>query len=123
MAMNMKLLIVDDNAQMRQLIRCLLADMAESIIECSDGDEALSAYASQQFSQTDRVIMDLQMERMGGIEATRHLCAAFPDAQIIVLTQYNDPHWRAAAAQAGARGYVMKEDLFALRQALQPEVA
>ena len=115
----MKLLIVEDNSQMRQMIRAVVADLAEAIAECGDGDEAVAAYAAQQYSQDDRVLMDLQMPRVGGLEATRRIRAAFPDAQIIIVTQHDDPHWRAAATRAGAVGYVLKENLLELRQMLK----
>jgi CheY-like chemotaxis protein len=119
--MHMKLLIVENNPQMRQMVRAVVADLAEAIAECSDGDEAVTAYAAQQFSREDRVLMDLQMPRVGGLEATRRLRAAFPDAQIIIVTQYDDPHWRAAAVQAGAIGYVLKGNLLDLRRLLQSQ--
>jgi CheY-like chemotaxis protein len=115
----MKLLIVDDNPQMCWMIRAVVADLAEAVAECGDGDEAVAAYAAQQFSAADRVLMDLQMPRVGGLEATRRIRAAFPDARIIIVTQYDDPHWRAAASQAGACGYVLKENLLELRQMLK----
>jgi CheY-like chemotaxis protein len=117
--MNMKLLIVEDNPQMRRMISAVVADLAESVAECADGEEAVAAYAAQQFTGADRVLMDLQMPGVGGLEATRRIRAAFPDARIIIVTQYDDPHWRAAATQAGACGYVLKENLLELRQMLK----
>jgi CheY-like chemotaxis protein len=115
----MKILIVDDNSQMRQLIRSFVEDLAEEIAECGDGEEVVAAYAAQQFGGDDRVLMDLQMSRVGGLEATRQLLAAFPEAQIIIVTQYDDPYWREAAQRAGACGYVLKENLLDLRLLLQ----
>src|SRR5262245_34723674 len=112
----MKILIVEDNPQMRQLIRSVVEDLAEAIIECGDGDEAVRAYIAERFSEDDRVLMDLQMPRIGGLEATSRIRAAFPEAQIIIVTQHDDPHLRAAATQAGACGYVLKEYLFDLRE-------
>jgi CheY-like chemotaxis protein len=118
----MKILIVEDNAEMRQFIRSIVEDLAEAVVECSDGEEAVAVYMAQQFSGDDRVLMDLQMPRLGGLEATRRLRAAFPEAQVIIVTQYDDPHWRAAARQAGACGYVLKGDLLDLRLRLQAGV-
>jgi CheY-like chemotaxis protein len=115
----MKILIVEDNPQMRQLIRSFVEDLAEEIVECGDGEEAVAVYAAHQFGGDDRALMDLRMPRLGGLEATWRLRAAFPEAQIIIVTQYDDPHWRAAARQAGACGYALKGNLLDLRLQLQ----
>jgi CheY-like chemotaxis protein len=115
----MKILIVEDHPPMRQLIRSLVADLAEAVSECADGAEAVAAYTAQHFNSNDRVLMDLEMPGVDGLEATRRLRAAFPGAQIIIVTQYGDAHLRAAATQAGACGYVLKENLLDVRQLLQ----
>jgi CheY-like chemotaxis protein len=117
----MRLLIVDDNPQMRQMIREVVADLAEAVTECASGEAAVAEYATQQFGGEDRVLMDLQMPGIGGLEATRCIRAAFPDAQIIIVTQYDDQHWRMATTEAGACGYVLKENLLELRQMLRKE--
>jgi two-component system response regulator DegU len=115
----MKIMIVEDNPQMRQMIRSVVADLAEDVTECVDGAEVVAAYAARQFSGDDRVLMDLEMPGIGGVEATRRLRAAFSDAHIIIVTQYDDQHWRTAAREAGACGYVLKENLLELRQMLK----
>ena len=119
MALKMRLLIAEDNLQMRGMLRELVADLAEAVTECGDGDEAVTAYEEQHFTSEDRVLMDLQMPRVGGLEATRRIRAAFPDAQIIIVTQHDDPHWRTAARESGAMAYVLKHNLLELRHILQ----
>ena len=115
----MKVLIVEDHPSMRQLIYSVVADLAEAVVECADGAEAVAIYAAQRFSSDDWVLMDLEMSGVDGLEATRRLRAAFPDSQIIIVTQYGDPHLRAAATQAGACDYVLKENLLDVRRLLQ----
>ena len=109
------MLIVEDNQRMRQLLRRLVNDLADEVIECSDACDALAAYAA---SQPDWVLMDVVMPGMDGITATRHIKAAFPKANVVIITDYGDAQLRAAARAAGACGYVLKEDLLALRAIL-----
>jgi DNA-binding NarL/FixJ family response regulator len=112
----MKLMIVDDNPQMCLLLKQLLQDLAETIVECSDGEHAVAVFAVE---QPDWTVMDLRMARLGGIEATLRIRAEWPAARILIVTEYDDPHWRAAALRAGARGYVLKDDLLEVRRRLQ----
>lgn len=111
----MKLLIVDDNFQMRRLIRSLVEDIAEIITECEDGGDALSVYG--QF-RPDWVLMDIMMDRVDGITATREIRKAFPAANIVMVTNFDDAKFRDAARQAGAGYYVAKENLTAVRAIL-----
>lgn len=115
----MKLLIVEDNADMRRLLRSLVADLATEITECSDGDEVVTAYQSAQFGAADRVLMDLHMPRVNGLDATRQLRAVFPEAHIIIVTQDDNAHSRDAVLAAGACAYVLKDNLLEVRQRLQ----
>ncbi len=109
-----KLLIVEDHAEMRREIKNLLSDLGE-IYECRDGAEAVSAYAQH---RPDWVLMDIQMERMNGIAATREIKAAYPEARIMIVTGYESEELREAARRAGACEYVVKENLFEIRRIL-----
>lgn len=111
----MNLLIVDDHQPMRRLIKSLFVDIAETISECDDGVEALELYRT---TRPDWVLMDIEMDRVDGLTATSQIIAAFPEAKIVIVTNYDNVKLRAAARAAGACGYVLKEDLFALRNLL-----
>jgi CheY-like chemotaxis protein len=111
----MMLLIVDDNAAIRRLLRRLIGDLAERIEECADGAEALAAYEQHHFGAADWVLMDVEMAGMDGLTATRELRAAHPEARVIIVTKYNDEQLRAAAFNNGACGFVPKENLLELR--------
>jgi CheY-like chemotaxis protein len=115
----MKVLIVDDHPQFRDVVKLVVAGLADEVTECADGDEALAIYAARRH---DWVLMDLQMARMGGLEATRRLVAADRTARVLIVTDYDDVHWRAAAKEAGACGYVLKENLLDIRRMLESEI-
>jgi CheY-like chemotaxis protein len=108
----MKLMIVDDNPEVRSLLRRLLGDLAEEVAECADGLEALAVYAA---IQPDWVLMDIEMAPVDGLTATRQVCAAWPEAKVIMVTNHDHEALRRAALAAGARGYVVKDDLSKLR--------
>lgn len=111
----MTLLIVDDNAGMRRLIRTLVGDLAVAVHECEDGAQALEAYLRH---RPDWVLMDIKLPGLDGIAASQQITEADPAAKIIIVSDYKDERLRAAARQAGARDYVNKERLLGLRPIL-----
>ena len=111
----MRLLIVEDNQQMRREIKLFVSDLAEEIGECGDGAEALAAYSAQ---HPDWVLMDIRMEEVDGLTATRQIKAAHPEARIMILTSYDDDALREAAHNAGASEYVTKQNLLEVRRIL-----
>ena len=114
----MKLLIVEDNTRMRKFLKLLLGDLATQIEECADGAEALRAYEAH---RPDWVLMDIRMKETDGIAATREIKAAHPEARICIVTDYDDPNLREAAKRAGAREYVVKDNLIEVRANLRLE--
>jgi two-component system NarL family response regulator len=112
----MNILIVEDHAEMRELLKSLVSPLAGAVHECGDGAEALSAYA---LSQPDWVLMDIEMKGMDGIAATRRIKAAFPQARIVIVTNHDEAELRESARAAGAVEYVLKENLLDLRRLLQ----
>jgi DNA-binding NarL/FixJ family response regulator len=111
----MTVLFVDDSPRFRELIKTILAGLADDVRECTDGDEVVAAYRAR---RPDWVLMDVQMPQTGGLEATRQILAADPTARVLIVTDYDDVHWRAAAIQAGASGYVLKDNLLDVRRLL-----
>jgi DNA-binding NarL/FixJ family response regulator len=108
----MKLLIVDDSAAMRRCIRDLFLD-ADETFECSDGNQALRAFASH---QPDWVLMDIEMKELDGLSAARQIMLHWPKARIIFVTSHDRPRFREAAKQLQAAGYVLKDRLEDINQ-------
>jgi DNA-binding NarL/FixJ family response regulator len=97
------------------MIRRVVNDLASDVEECDDGSEVLAAYAR---SRPDWVLMDIEMRRMDGITATREIVMAFPAAKVVIVSKHDDEQMREAAREAGACGYVLKDNLLAVRQLL-----
>ena len=102
----MRVVLADDHPVFRQGLRVLLEDLGvEVVAEAADGEQALAVALEQ---RPDVVLMDVQMPGLNGIEATRRLLAAQPDAKVLVLTMVDDDDAVFTAVQAGALGYVLK---------------
>lgn len=105
----MKVLIIDDNPQIRLLLREYLPASARDIFECSDGSEAMSSFREH---KPDWVLMDQDMPLVDGVTAIREIRAEFPDAHICMVTAFDDEDLRNEAYAAGAAGFVVKDSLF-----------
>ena len=80
-----KILIVEDNAAVRRVIASVLAPLAPTIAECSDGEDALIAYEA---CRPDVVLMDIAMQRLDGLAATAAIIAVHPAARVVIVTNH-----------------------------------
>ena len=112
----MIIMVVDDVPKIRRVIIDMLKNVDAEFIECSNGAEAVNAYEQH---HPDFVLMDVEMKEMNGIEATRKIKHKFRDAKICIVTNYDDQYLINAANEAGAVGYVLKENLQELRKFVQ----
>ncbi len=102
-----RVLVADDHPVFRDGLAMLLAsvDGIEVVGTAADGAEAVAAATRL---LPDVVVMDVQMPRLNGVEATRRLAADAPSVGILVLTMSEDDGTVFAAVRAGARGYLVK---------------
>ena len=108
-----RVLVVDDHKVVRRGLRGFLdgeVDL-EVVGEAGDGREALEELA--RLDATDRrpevVLMDLRMEPVDGVEATRRIKASYGDVEIVALTSFGEQERVHAALEAGASGYILKD--------------
>lgn len=104
----MKLLIVDDNAFMRRLIRQIVGSYFAEIFESEDGFEAVQIYKKH---EPDWILMDLEMPNVDGLTATKIIKKLNPAAKIIIVTKYDEKEYRRAAAEVGATDFAIKDNL------------
>ncbi len=111
----MKFMIVDDNAGMREMIRAVACRENDSVLECSDGIEAVSEFPK---FRPDYVLMDIEMKKMDGFTATEKIYEYDSRAKIIFITSHNTSAFRMKAKMLNAIGFVTKENLSELNQLL-----
>jgi len=102
-----RVLIADDQAAVREGLALLLETMSDVTVVGQAGD-GLEAAALAAELAPDVVLMDLNMPRSDGIEATATILAANPDIRVVVLTTYEDDTSIVGALRAGALGYLTK---------------
>ena len=107
--MTIRVLVVDDQSMVRAGFRMLLADEEdiEVVAEASNGLEAVGKAAK--YNPTV-VLMDIRMPELDGLEATRRILAADDAARILILTTFDLDEYVYEALQAGASGFVLKDD-------------
>jgi DNA-binding NarL/FixJ family response regulator len=100
-------LIADDQAAVREGLALLLETMP-GVTVVGQAADGLEAVALVDGLGPDVVLMDLNMPRCDGIEATARILAAHPEVRVVVLTTYEDDVSIVRALQAGALGYLTK---------------
>jgi|SRR5579859_1604254 len=103
-----RVLIADDHLFYREGVRALLSSAPEIEIagEAGSGDEVVARAAEL---KPEVILMDLKMPGLNGIEATRRIVAAQPEARVLVVTMFDDDDSVFAVMRAGARGYLLKD--------------
>lgn len=102
-----RVVLADDHAVVRKGIREFLEqDPAIRVVaEASDGAEAIACVARE---KPEVAVLDLQMPKRNGMDATRQVKKDFPRTRVLILTAYDDDPYIFAAFQAGANGYLLK---------------
>jgi len=101
-------MIVEDNLIFRRYVKDLFKESFSDIYETSSGKEAVEKYKTK---RPDIVFMDVNIEELDGIKATKKILSEYPNAKIFMVSQYNEPKIIKAARNAGVIDYVSKDDL------------
>ncbi|MBN1812604.1 MAG: response regulator transcription factor [Anaerolineae bacterium] len=103
-----RVLVADDHLVVREGLVVMLqgAGEFEVVGEACDGQEAIRLTEEL---HPDVVLIDVQMPGVGGIEATRQIKKRVPEAQVVILSSFDQDEYIYRSIQAGAKGYVLKD--------------
>ncbi len=103
-------LIVDDQQLFRDLARSMLhsVDVFEVVGDAVDGEDAVALYEKL---RPDLVLMDVQMERMDGLEATRRIIERDSQANVLLTSMSGDPAYARLGKEMGVMAFVPKREL------------
>lgn len=103
-----KIVIVDDHQLFREGVKRILdfENTFEVVAEGNDGSEVMGLYEKH---RPDVILMDINMPRVNGVEATEMLIKEYPEAKVIILSIHDDDSYVTHALKTGALGYMLKE--------------
>jgi two-component system, chemotaxis family, chemotaxis protein CheY len=104
-----RILVVDDEAQVRKPISIMLAKDGYEVVEVADGQEAIEALRSGDNPlMVDTVLCDIRMPNINGKEAIVYFRSQFPGVPIVVMTGYPDVELAVSLMRQGVRDYLIK---------------
>ncbi len=104
-----RVLIVDDEANIRKIIRMALTKTGYDVVEASDGEKAIEVLgADDNPLVVDLILCDLRMPHFNGMETIAYFRSRYPSVPVIVLTGYPDDRVAATLLQQGVADYLVK---------------
>lgn len=118
------ILVVDDEAEMRELVRDVLKDRGHDVSVAEHGEDALKQLAERDFSV---VVTDLRMKELPGIELLTEVKRIYPHINVILMTAFGTVETAVEAMKQGAYDYLIKpvktDELVAVAERAVQEVA
>lgn len=107
MTQTVRVLIVDDHPHAREGMKTILSEdcLFDIVGEAQNGEEAI--YWTEQV-MPDLILMDINMKKMGGLDATKEIKSKFPYVKIVMVTVSDDITHLFEALKKGAQGYLLK---------------
>lgn len=107
---SIRVYLAEDHTIVRKAIRSLL-DTQKEIEVVGEGNTGMEAVAQCVELKPDVILMDITMPEMNGVEATRQILKHNPDTSVVVLSVHKEQQYIFPVLKAGARGYVLKDDM------------
>lgn len=107
-AHQIRILLVDDHAVIRQALRLVLEAQADFEV-VADVENGRAAVSAAEKLRPDVVLMDMVMPGLNGLEATRQICRRVNGVRVVMLSGFVDEDQLRESLRAGARGYIVKQ--------------
>ena len=105
----MKIIIVDDDYLVVSSLKTIvIANGIEVLAVGYDGLDAIELYSKY---RPDLILMDIRMEKMNGIDATKEIFKIDPGANILLITTFQDDEYISSALSLGCKGYILKQNI------------
>jgi two-component system chemotaxis response regulator CheY len=106
--MKHKILVIDDEAEIRKTIRLQLEGTAFEIVEAEDGEKGIAALGDENILEVEVIICDVRMPKINGVEAVAYFRQEYPSIPVIVLTGYPDVTLAVDFMKEGVVEYLVK---------------
>ena len=104
-----KILIIDDEADVREVLRLHLESVNLNVIEAENGEEGMKLMKSgANLLQVGLILCDIRMPKVNGVEAIEYLKENAPSIPIIVVTGYPDSELAVSLLKKGVKDYLVK---------------
>lgn len=113
----MNIIIIDDDRLVALSLKTILEAEAGITVTAlgSSGTEAIELYEKY---NPDVLVMDIRMDGMNGLDASKTIITAHPDARILLLTTFSDDEYIIKALSLGAKGYILKQNFESIAPAV-----
>jgi len=104
-----RVMVVDDEENIRKIVRMTLTKAGYDVVEAEDGEAAVKVIKSEDNPlMVDVIICDIRMPKVNGVEAIQYFRSQFPSIPVIVLTGYPDTDLAVSLLKQGVVDYVTK---------------
>jgi two-component system chemotaxis response regulator CheY len=103
-----RVMVVDDEGQVRKPIRLNLTKAGYEVIEVVDGFQAIEVLQAEDDGGVDTILCDIRMPKINGMQAIAHFRTHYTDVPVVVLTGYPDVELAAAFMKQGVLDYLVK---------------
>lgn len=103
-----KIVIIDDHQLFREGVKRILA-MENNFEVVAEGDDGSTALQLVEEYNPDVILMDINMPKLNGVEATKQLIEEYPDVKVLILSIHDDETYVTHVLKTGASGYLLKE--------------